>query len=130
MFPPGALLYFFTLDDVYNYDRTDPLRIVSNPEGLKIIDVKQFDGKVIEVEIDHVNKIDVVKNQLVIDLNYDPTISVLPRTRDPIYTPIKQKKQRLKWTFPISIFAKWKPDDDDTLKKCFDIDWYSLFLFN
>lgn len=54
---------------------------------------------------------------------YDPLISLLPRTRDPVFVPPKKKKFRHKWTFPISLFAKWKTDDEELLRKCFDFDW-------
>lgn len=37
--------------------------------------------------------------------------------------PAKAKKAKAKWTFPISLFAKWKPDDEDTLRRCFEFDW-------
>ena len=34
--------------------------------------------------------------------------TVLPRTRDPVYIPPKKMKTKKKWTFPISLMAKWK----------------------
>lgn len=56
-------------------------------------------------------------------LRYDPHFSTLPRTRDEVYIPPKQKKFKIKWTFPISLFVKWRPDDEEIIKKCFDFDW-------
>ncbi len=48
---------------------------------------------------------------------------MLPRTRDPKYILAAKKKKRIKWTFPISLMAKWKPDDEEIYKKCFEVDW-------
>ena len=56
-------------------------------------------------------------------LKYEPLFRILPRTRDEVYIPPKQKKFRIKWTFPISLFAKWRTDDEELLRKCFDFDW-------
>lgn len=48
-----------------------------------------FDGSKIDVEIDSVNLIEIKMNKSVIDENYHPTISVLPRTKDHEYVPEK-----------------------------------------
>jgi len=40
-----------------------------------------------------------------------------------VYIPAKLKKKKLKWTFPISLMFKWKPDTDDLIKRCFEFDW-------
>jgi hypothetical protein len=46
----------------------------------------------LEVELEFVNKMDIKKNENVLDENYQPTISILPRTPDPSYIPAKKKK--------------------------------------
>jgi NLR family CARD domain-containing protein 3 len=48
---------------------------------------------------------------------------ILPRTRDPIYVPPKKKKTKVRWTFPISLFVKWRPDDAELINLCFEYDW-------
>ena len=50
-------------------------------------------------------------------------IQILPRTRDPIYVPPKRKKTKQRWTFPISLMAKWRPDDAELINLCFEYDW-------
>lgn len=54
---------------------------------------------------------------------YHAMFSLLPRTRDEIYVPPKEKKFKFKWTFPISLFVKWRRDDEELMQKCFDFDW-------
>lgn len=54
---------------------------------------------------------------------YEPNILTKPRTRDPVYIPPKKKKKRIIWTFPISLMYKWRTDDEELIKKCFDYDW-------
>jgi hypothetical protein len=66
---------------------------------------------------------DIKLNKQIVDSFYEPTIKTLPRTKDLIYIPPKKKKQKKKWTFPISLFKDWRKDDDDLLGKCFDNDW-------
>ena len=50
---------------------------------------------------------------------------MLPRTRDPPYVPPKKKKTKVRWTFPISLFVKWRPDDAELVNLCFEYDWDS-----
>jgi hypothetical protein len=54
----------------------------------------------------------ISKNDMVINDAYEPTVSIKPRVRDPVYVPAKNKKKRPKWTFPISLMYPWKPDDE------------------
>ena len=75
------------------------------------------------IEFDNVNKVEIEKLSELLDENYLPNISILPRTKDPKYVQAAKKKKRIKWTFPISIFAKWRPDDDELIRKCFETDW-------
>ncbi len=37
--------------------------------------------------------------------------------------PELEKKYKKKWTFPCSLMARWKLDDEDVVKKCFNFDW-------
>jgi len=39
---------------------------------------------------------------------YKVMISILPRTKELIYIPPKDKLEKKKWTFPISLFKDWK----------------------
>ncbi|KAL4466565.1 hypothetical protein ABPG72_010616 [Tetrahymena utriculariae] len=123
MYPPGHLYYFFTLDETVCVDKQDSQKLALNPEGKQITSIMQYDGKLVDADLDQLNKIDIKKNENVLDENYNPTISIQPRTADPIYIPAKTKKKRVKWTFPISLFTKWRPDDDEIIKKCFEYDW-------
>jgi len=52
-----------------------------------------------------------------------PLVGMLPRVRDPVYIPPKKKRKVVRWTFPISLMYRWRPDDEDLLNKCFDFDW-------
>ncbi len=61
-------------------------------------------------------KVDVMKG-------YEANILTKPRTRDPVYVAPKKKKKRIIWTFPISLMFRWRPDDEELIKKCFEQDW-------
>lgn len=75
--------------------------------------------------MDKINLVSKARHFNVIDeITNVPKISVLPRTPDPIYIPPKLKKEKIKWTFPISIWFKdFKFETEDILKKCFEKDW-------
>lgn len=81
-----------------------------------------YEGHFIDVKLKELNYINVVANKHTFK-KYQPLFSLLPRTKDKVYLPPKQKKQRPKWTFPISLFTKWRTDDEDFIKKCFKFDW-------
>ncbi|EGR29347.1 leucine rich repeat protein [Ichthyophthirius multifiliis] len=124
MVPPFYLQYFFTLEESQNYDHSLEERITPNPEiGNKINNVLLFDNTLIDVDLQFINKINVKKSEQIIDCYYSPVISILPRTRDPKYILAAKKKKRIKWSFPISLMYKWKPDDEEIYKKCFEVDW-------
>lgn len=54
---------------------------------------------------------------------YKPRIQTLPRTKEKIYVPPKDKVSKRQWSLPISIFKDWKKDDETLLNKCFEFDW-------
>ena len=57
--------------------------------------------------MDGFNEFNVEINKNIFDSYYEPSITVLPRVKDPVYIPPKQKKNKLVWTFPISLFKPW-----------------------
>ena len=77
---------------------------------------------VTDVPLKELNCLNITANKRPF-LKYEPLFHILPRTKDEVYIPPKQKKLRIKWTFPISLFAKWRTDDEELLRKCFDFDW-------
>ncbi|EGR33095.1 leucine rich repeat protein [Ichthyophthirius multifiliis] len=123
MFPPFSLNYFFTCDDQQDYDHSNEQNIVKNPEGDQIKDVQLYNDQIENIQIQYINKIEIQKSEKLFDSYFNPLITIVPRTRDPKYIPAKKKKQKVKWTFPISLFAKWQPDNEEILNKCFDFDW-------
>ena len=58
-----------------------------------------------------------------LDKTYSPTISITPRTKDFIYTPPKEKKEKIPWDFWKSVFKDYQIDTDELLKKCFEFDF-------
>ncbi|KRX05204.1 hypothetical protein PPERSA_06838 [Pseudocohnilembus persalinus] len=122
--PPGNNYYFYSQGEDEEYLIAQDHEIIQNPEGNILKDIGIFDKSFKDVEFEKLNFIKVIKNTEVIDSKwYKPNIKTKPRTRDPIYTPAKKLKKRNKWTFPISLMYKWRPDNDDLVKKCFEFDW-------
>lgn len=70
MLPPGHLYYFYTCDEVQNFDKLNPSRVVPNPEGSCISNAKLFDGRLIDVELESVNMIDIKRNEAILDEAY------------------------------------------------------------
>lgn len=80
------------------------------------------DDEIKDVELEKFNNLNIEKCMRLM-IKYSPTIEIKPRTRDPVYIPDKKKKTRKRWTFPISLMYKWKPDTDKLLQECFEFDW-------
>ena len=56
--------------------------------------------------------------------NYEPQITILPRTPDEVYMPIQSIKKKIVWSFPLSIWAKkYKFDTEEHIRKCSERDW-------
>lgn len=110
MFPPGELVYFWTADDTQLHAQDQDNKI--NPDGLKVIDdILIYDGSLRTSEIEKVNTAQIKKNSITFNEEWKASISCIPRTRDPEYVQARKKKKRIKWTFPISIMAKWRQDN-------------------
>ena len=54
----------------------------------------------------------------------EPTISVLPRTKEIYVAPDKLRIKKV-WKFPVSLWAKLRyvVDNAEIIKKCFEFDW-------
>lgn len=61
----------------------------------------------------------IQNNEDIFNKFYEVTVLTEPRKRDPEYISPKKKEIKQKWTFPISLMAKWRIDDEDLLVKCF-----------
>lgn len=48
----------------------------------------------------------------VIDENFDPICPLKPRNRPEVYVPAEKVKEKIPWTFPISLFKDYKPDTE------------------
>ncbi|KAL4456118.1 hypothetical protein ABPG74_014079 [Tetrahymena malaccensis] len=118
--PPGELEYFFSGEDSSEIAKDQEKKF--NYEGSYIPNVFIYQGQTIDVPLKELNYMNVHANKKPF-LKYEPLINILPRTKDPVYIPPKKKKFKYKWTFPISLFAKWRMDDEELLRKCFDFDW-------
>ncbi|KRX01621.1 hypothetical protein PPERSA_00328 [Pseudocohnilembus persalinus] len=122
MIPPGDLCYFFSngQGDEQNI-ANDHTQQKVGVESL-LDDVKLIEGEKKNIKLTHTNyaKVAVKTNMFV---QYTPRTNVKPRIRDPEFIPDKKKKTKKKWTFPISLMYKWKPDTEDLIAKCFDFDW-------
>ena len=57
---------------------------------------------------------------------YTPNITLIPRTRDPIYVPPEAIEEKIPWKFGISLFAQFNLDSEALLGKCFEFDWNCL----
>ncbi|EGR31140.1 leucine rich repeat protein [Ichthyophthirius multifiliis] len=125
MLPPTQnLSFFFTQEDDPFINQKNVNQITTNPEGNIIQNIEIYDNSIINsLQIEKLNTLKIHKKQALLDENYLPLITILPRTRDPQYVPAKQKKTKAKWTFSISLMAKWRPDDEELIKKCFETDW-------
>ena len=97
---------------------------IINYLNLTLQDILQYDGTDIKyAQIERINFKLVPKNLELVNNKFEPTVECKPRTRDPVYIPPKKKKQRIKWTFPISLMYPWKPDDEGKMVRCFEADW-------
>jgi hypothetical protein len=45
---------------------------------------------------------------------------------DKKYAALKEDRPRTPWTFPISLFKEYKPENDFVVKECFEFDWSCL----
>ena len=76
-----------------------------------------------EVHLEKLNVENVAKNVSLFNSFNEWQQTSLPRTRAPIFVPPKKKKNKVKWTFPKSVFTKWIPDDSEIITLCFEYDW-------
>ncbi|CAD8076826.1 unnamed protein product [Paramecium sonneborni] len=119
MVPTGELDYFYTGNQLQVASLTEPLKIHNEKFRVRT----KIADQVTDVLLDETNHQMINKGKPVIQ-DWDPNYDVKPRTCDPIYIPIKQKKQKRAWSFPISIWApKYKFDTEELLRKCFERDW-------
>ena len=81
--------------------------------------------ELVKVEIPNINICIPLNMSNFIDIknSYQVNTTCKPRQKDPIYVPPKKKKKRIKWSFPISLMAKWRQDDQELINLCFEYDY-------
>ncbi|KAL4510557.1 hypothetical protein ABPG72_004711 [Tetrahymena utriculariae] len=121
MMPPGNLDYFYSSQESEMIAKNQHKKNLFDQKNIKCVQI--FDGTTKDVLLEQINYCYVEKNTGVFTKYYEPQISLLPRVKDPMYVPPKIRKAKIKWTFPISLMAQWRQDDDQLITKCFEFDW-------
>jgi hypothetical protein len=122
MVPAGATTYFFS-NSFEECFATQGHEILRNEIVLE--DVQLCEKVVKRLRLETINRIISGRREtpLLLPADYTPQCVTLPRTRESIYIPAKQKRRRVRWTYPKSIFTRWVPDDAELINMCFEYDW-------
>jgi len=59
----------------------------------------------------------------IIDSNLEINCNLKPRMRPEVYIPAEIEKEKIPWTIPMSVFKDYKPETDEVLKRCFEVDF-------
>ncbi|EGR32874.1 leucine rich repeat protein [Ichthyophthirius multifiliis] len=121
MVPPGDLFYFFSGQDSSEIAQDLPKKVIFQEETC-IQNVFLYENCYIDVYLKELNFQKIIQNKGLF-YKYESQNKIQPRKKDQIFIPAKQKKFKYKWKLPQSLFAKWKADNEDIIKRCFEFDW-------
>ena len=120
MWPPGRVLYFFTVNKIV-VNAKDHLRI--KQKFTKFIEnIEHYD----EVKNYKISKFHyrVVSQSMVLDENYFSLLKeCIPRPHLQKYVKPEVQEIRDPWLFETSVFAKYIQDTEELITKWFEFDW-------